>query len=75
MSVHENHRCAKCGCRRGDHCAASKGPLSGRCPQTKGWGTPAPWPKYPKGPEPKAGQLFDRRIARHWSTHTTFTPI
>ncbi len=71
MIYHPNHRCAHCYKRYDAHAGAtpSDNIPADRCP-----GKPAKWPNSIQN-EKRAGEVYDKRVRRMWTTHTTtFTP-
>lgn len=66
------HRCRYCGERFDNHAAPNNPIRPEGCPKDGKFPT---WPKSVRN-EKKAGELYDKRIARFWRARkTTFTPI
>jgi len=70
MNFNDHHLCNACGRKFGEHAAARNPHCAvGTCPS----GDFPSWPKMKD--EAKAGALFDKRIAKFWTTSkTTFRP-
>lgn len=63
-------RCKHCGCRYDDH------RLDGRCPRTKTYGYPAPFPSFRSaGASKEADAKLDRALAQYWSASTHFQGV
>jgi hypothetical protein len=64
--------CQHCGAKGSAHRASD-----GKCPPSRAWGSPVPFPRFPRpanasaAAEAKAGAKYDKALQRYWSQATT----